>query len=42
MVSSIREDFPQVADAIHVWALTIANFLRPLGIDFPPAHWGLW
>ena len=42
MVPSIREDFPQVADAIHVWALTIADFLRPLGIDFPPAHWGLW
>ena len=41
MVSSIREDF-RVADAIHVWALTIANFFRPMGIDFPPAHWGLW
>ena len=41
-MSSIREDFPQLAAALHVWALTIANFFRPMGIDFPPAHWGLW
>ena len=41
-MSSIREDFPQLADALHVWALTIANFFRPMGIDVPPAHWGLW
>ncbi|GAB3694402.1 hypothetical protein [Corynebacterium nasicanis] len=41
-MSSLRENLPQVADALHVWALTVANFFRPMGIDFPPAHWGLW
>lgn len=42
MVPSIREDFPDLADAIHVWALSIADFFRPMGIDFPPADWGLF
>lgn len=45
MLSSIHvptlADFPQVADFLHVWALYIADNLRPLGIDFPPATWGL-
>ncbi|GAB2504047.1 hypothetical protein CATRI_08550 [Corynebacterium atrinae] len=42
MLSSIREDFPQAADAIHVWALAVANFFRDFGVDFPPANWGLF
>ncbi|WIM70072.1 hypothetical protein QP028_13450 [Corynebacterium suedekumii] len=42
MISSIREDFPLAADAIHVWALSIADFFRDFGIDFPPADWGLF
>lgn len=42
LVSSIREGLPLLADFLHVWALSIADFFRPLGIDFPPAHWGLW
>lgn len=40
-MGSSLHDFPQVADAIHVWALTIADFFRERGIDFPPANWGL-
>ncbi|AKE41531.1 Uncharacterised protein [Corynebacterium kutscheri] len=39
-MSSIS-DFPALADFIHVWALSIADFFRPFGINFPPAHWGL-
>lgn len=31
---------PQSLDFIHVWALTIADFFRQFGIDFPPPHWG--
>jgi hypothetical protein len=42
LVSSIREDFPEAADFLHVWALSIADFFRPMGLDFPPASWGLW
>lgn len=42
MGSSIRESFPILADIIHVWALAIADYLRPLGIDFPPPSWGLF
>ncbi|WP_281270221.1 hypothetical protein [Corynebacterium alimapuense] len=42
MISSIREDFPLLADFIHVWALSIADFFRPMNIDFPPADWGLF
>ncbi|PFG28443.1 Uncharacterised protein [Corynebacterium renale] len=38
--SSITDN-PQVADFIHVWALSIADFFRPLGINFPPANWGI-
>lgn len=34
-------DFPMLADFLHVWGLTIANFFRPMGIDFPPADWSL-
>lgn len=40
MMSSLH-DYPQLADAIHVWALTIADFFREYGINFPPPHWGL-
>ncbi len=42
MGSSIREDLPLLADFIHVWALSIADFFRPVGIDFPPPDWGLF
>lgn len=38
-MSSLTE-FPQLLDFLHVWALAIADFFRPLGIDFPPADWG--
>ncbi|WP_263599053.1 hypothetical protein [Corynebacterium gallinarum] len=34
-------DFPMLADFLHVWGLSVANFLRPMGIDFPPADWSL-
>lgn len=34
-------DFPMLADFLHVWGLTIADFFRPHGIDFPPAEWSL-
>lgn len=34
-------DYPEVADFLHVWALSIADFFRPMGINFPPADWGL-
>lgn len=37
---SSLQDFPQVLDFIHVWALSIADFFREFGIDFPPADWG--
>lgn len=40
MCSSLHH-FPLVADFLHVWALTIADFFRPYGINFPPPHWGL-
>lgn len=42
MSFSIREDLPILADFIHVWALSIADFFRDFGIDFPPPHWGLF
>ncbi|MCQ9342315.1 hypothetical protein [Corynebacterium kozikiae] len=38
--ASLVELSPQVADFIHVWALSIADFFRPFGINFPPASWG--
>lgn len=41
MMGSSLAQFPELADAIHVWALAIADFFRPMGIDFPPANWGL-
>lgn len=41
MGSSIR-DYPQLADFLHVWALSIADFFRQFGVDFPPASWGLF
>lgn len=34
-------DFPMLADFIHVWALSIADFFRGFGINFPPPSWGL-
>lgn len=34
-------DFPMLADFLHVWGLTIADFFRPMGINFPPADWSL-
>ncbi|MDU0478029.1 hypothetical protein QVA66_02105 [Staphylococcus chromogenes] len=40
-MGSTLADFPQLADFIHVWALAIADFFRPMGINFPPADWGL-
>lgn len=40
-MGSTLHDFPQVADAIHVWALSIADFFRGFNINFPPADWGL-
>lgn len=40
-MSSIVTDYPQLADAIHVWALSTADFFRGFGIDFPPPTWGL-
>ncbi|WKD59022.1 hypothetical protein CCASP_03090 [Corynebacterium caspium DSM 44850] len=39
LMSSIS-DFPNLAEFIHVWALSIADFFRSLGINFPPANWG--
>lgn len=40
MGSSLSE-FPMIADFLHVWGLSIADFFRPLGLDFPPATWTL-
>lgn len=40
MGSSIL-DFPMLADFLHVWGLTVADYFRPMGINFPPAHWSL-
>lgn len=40
MGSSIT-DFPMLADFLHVWGLTVADFFRPIGINFPPADWSL-
>lgn len=40
-MASLLHQFPQAADAIHVWALAIADFFRERGVDFPPATWGL-
>ncbi|MFV8380501.1 hypothetical protein [Corynebacterium hindlerae] len=40
-MGSFLHQFPQIADFIHVWALSIANFFREFGINFPPPHWGL-
>ncbi|MEJ5997075.1 hypothetical protein [Corynebacterium sp. H130] len=40
-MGSMLQEFPQLADALHVWALTIADFFREYGINFPPADWGL-
>lgn len=40
-MSSITEQFPVLADILHVWALSTADFFRQFGIDFPPASWGL-
>ncbi|MDD7585850.1 MAG: hypothetical protein SPK00_00040 [Corynebacterium glucuronolyticum] len=37
---SSLSNFPELLDFLHVWALAIADFFRPLGIDFPPADWG--
>jgi len=37
---SSLSNFPELLDFLHVWALAIADFFRPLGIDFPPAEWG--
>lgn len=34
---AILEQFPQLADAIHVWGLAVADVFRQFGIDFPPA-----
>lgn len=34
------EQFPQLADFVHVWGLAIANFFRQFNIDFPPATSG--
>lgn len=42
MSFSIREDLPILADFIHVWALSTADFFRDFGIDFPPPTWGLF
>ncbi|GGG70393.1 hypothetical protein [Corynebacterium pelargi] len=33
----IFELFPQLADAVHVWGLAIADAFRQFNIDFPPA-----
>ncbi|WP_255414012.1 hypothetical protein [Corynebacterium sp. 13CS0277] len=37
---SSLQDFPQLADFLHVWGLAIADFFRGMNIDFPPAQWG--
>ena len=29
--------FPDLADAVHVWALSVADFFRGIGVNFPPA-----
>lgn len=31
---------PTILDAVHVWALAIADFFRGFGVEFPPAAWG--
>ncbi|WP_268913829.1 hypothetical protein [Corynebacterium uropygiale] len=38
-MSSIT-DFPVLADAVATWALALADWLRPYGINFPPPDWG--
>lgn len=35
-MSSIQ-NFPALADAVHVWALSVADFFRGFGVNFPPA-----
>ncbi|CAM3923932.1 MULTISPECIES: hypothetical protein [Corynebacterium] len=40
MTSSILM-FPDLADFIATWALSIADFFRKFGIDFPLPSWGL-
>lgn len=40
MGTSIITHFPLLADFISVWALSIADFFRPLGINFPLPNWG--
>lgn len=39
-MDALYAHFPAAADAIHVWALQIADFFREFGINFPPPNWG--